>query len=232
LDSAIRAVYERAGLLRTNDGSLGSLTMIGTVSPAGGNFEEPVTQSTLGTVKCFLGLSADRAYKRFYPAVDPLLSWSRYHEQLRSWFVQHVAPDWTERVREMTELLAAGDKVAQMMQVTGEEGITLEDFVLHQKALFLDLVYLQQDAFDKVDASMPLERQAESFGMVCDLVRRDYRFSDKADARSYFTRLTGLFKNLNYAELDAPRRAEYLVQIGKLAAGGTTAPTPAEASDA
>src|SRR5512139_2256585 len=83
LDSAIKNIYERAGVIRTTDSSIGSLTMIGTVSPAGGNFEEPVTQSTLGTVKVFLGLSADRAYKRFYPAVDPLISWSRYLEQLR-----------------------------------------------------------------------------------------------------------------------------------------------------
>jgi V/A-type H+-transporting ATPase subunit A len=98
LDSNIRSVYERAGLIRAADGAEGSLTMIGSVSPAGGNFEEPVTQSTLGTVKCFLGLSYDRAYKRFYPAIDPLISWSRYLEQLASWFSENVDPTWVERV--------------------------------------------------------------------------------------------------------------------------------------
>ena len=148
LDSSIKGVYERAGLLRANDGSVGSLTMIGTVSPAGGNFEEPVTQSTLATVKTFLGLSAERAYKRFYPAVDPLLSWSRYLEQLAPWFERQVAEGWTARVKEMIALLKRGDSVHQMMQVTGEEGVTLDDFVTYQKALFLDMVYLQQDAFD------------------------------------------------------------------------------------
>ena len=101
LDSSIKSVYERAGLLRTVDGSVGSLTMVGTVSPAGGNFEEPVTQATLGTVKCFLGLSYDRAYKRFYPAVDPLISWSRYLDQLQHHFDAHVDPNWTESVEQM-----------------------------------------------------------------------------------------------------------------------------------
>ena len=159
LDSSIKAVYERAGIIRTNDGSIGSLTMIGTVSPAGGNFEEPVTQSTLSTVKDFLGLSTDRAYKRFYPAVDILISWSRYFDQLGDWFATHMGPDWVGRVKAMNDLLKQGDSIDQMIKVTGEDGVSTEDFVIHQKALFLDMVYLQQDAFDEVDASCPLERQ-------------------------------------------------------------------------
>ena len=178
--------------------------MIGTVSPAGGNFEEPVTQSTLGTVKCFLGLSAERAYKRFYPSVDPLISWSRYGQQLADWFDEHLEHGWTRRVAEMQELLHRGDAVLQMMQVTGEEGVTMEDFVAYQKALFLDMVYLQQDAFDAVDAAAPLERQRLSFGKVYKLVTRSYAFPGKQEAREYFTRLTGLFKNFNYAARESP----------------------------
>ncbi len=218
LESSIKGVYERAGVVKTNDGSVGSLTMIGTVSPAGGNFDEPVTQSTLATVKCFLGLSADRAYKRFYPAVDPLISWSRYAEQLAPWYDKHLGAGWTARVAEMQELLERGEAVLQMMQVTGEEGVTLEDFVVHQKALFVDMVYLQQDAFDPVDASVPLERQQLTFGKVYALVTRDYAFKDKEAAREYFTRLTGLFKNLNYAAKDSPDYGDLLRQIDSLAA--------------
>ena len=217
LDSSIKGVYERAGIIRTNDGSIGSLTMIGTVSPAGGNFEEPVTQSTLSTVKDFLGLSAERAYKRFYPAVDILISWSRYLKQLAPWFEENVAPGWVQRVEEMIALLNAGNSIEQMMQVTGEEGVTLDDFIISQKALFLDMVYLQQDAFDDVDASAPLERQKETFGLVYDLVNRQYKFSDKQAARDYFTRLTGLCKNLNYAHPDSSDRANYFQQIHELA---------------
>ncbi len=217
LDSSVKGVYERAGIIRTNDGSLGSLTMIGTVSPAGGNFEEPVTQSTLSTVKTYLGLSSARAYKRFYPAVDILISWSRYLNQLAPWFQKEVAPDWVDRVYAMTDLLKRGDGIDQMMKVTGEEGVTLDDFVIYQKSLFLDMVYLQQDAFDEIDASAPLERQKKSFDLVCNLVNRQYKFDDKNDARDYFTRLTGLFKNLNYSREDSPDHADYLKQIHQLA---------------
>ena len=217
LDSFIKGVYERAGLIRTNDGTVGSLTMIGTVSPAGGNFEEPVTQSTLSTVKTFLGLSAARAYKRFYPAVDILISWSKYLNQLAPWFEKQVSPGWVDRVQEMAELLKRGEEIYQMMQVTGEEGVTLDDFVTYQKSLFLDMVYLQQDAFDKVDASTSLERQKKSFSLVYDLVNRQYQFKDKEVARDYFTRLTGLYKNLNYAQEDSSEYTGYLKQIQELA---------------
>ncbi|RMB04589.1 V-type ATP synthase subunit A [Eilatimonas milleporae] len=213
LESSIKSVYERAGVIETNDGSTGSLTMIGTVSPAGGNFAEPVTQSTLSTVKCFLGLSADRAYKRFYPAVDPLLSWSRYNEQLLPWFEAHLGADWGPRVQEMQRLLEQGDAVQQMMQVTGEAGVTLDDFVTQQKALFLDMVYLQQDAFDPVDNSVPLERQKMTFDTLYQIATSRRSFVDKDAVRDYFTRLTGLFKNFNYAAEDTPDYHDILKQI-------------------
>ncbi len=217
LDSSIKSVYERAGVMRTNDDSQGSLTMIGTVSPAGGNFEEPVTQSTLSTVKCFLGLSADRAYKRFYPAVDPLMSWSRYRKQLSSWYDDNVEQGWTGRVDTTQELLQRGDAVNQMMQVTGEEGVSMEDFITYQKSLFVDMVYLQQDAFDDVDSSAPIERQKLSFNKVYHLTERSYSFESKKDARDYFTRLTGLFKNYNYAATGSPEHDRYLKEIDELA---------------
>jgi V/A-type H+/Na+-transporting ATPase subunit A len=216
LDSAIKGAYERAGVLQTNDGSVGSLTMIGTVSPAGGNFDEPVTQSTLGTVKTFLGLSSARAYKRFYPAVDPLISWSRYLDQLRPYFEQHLQPGWTDAVRDLSQLLHEGDSIYQMMQVAGEEGITLADYVTYQKSLFLDMVYLQQDAYDKVDVSVPLDRQKETFALLRGLIRRDYAFADKEEAHRFFTQLTSLFKNLNYTARNAPEYSAYLAQIDEL----------------
>lgn len=217
LDSTIRSIYERAGVIRNSDGSQGSLTIIGTVSPAGGNFEEPVTQSTLATVKAFLGLSAERAYKRFYPSVDPLLSWSRYLDQMRSWYEKEVAPGWTARVEHMLALLRQGDAVLQMMQVTGEEGITLTDYLVYQKALFLDMVYLQQDAFDPVDVSVSLKRQQKCFELVCAIIDKEYVMEDKPVIREFFTRLTGLFKNFNYAREDSPDYQRYLDEIRSLA---------------
>jgi V/A-type H+-transporting ATPase subunit A len=217
LDSAIKGIYERAGVLRTADGSVGSLTMIGTVSPAGGNFEEPVTQSTLATVKAFLGLSAERAYKRYYPAVDPLLSWSRYLQQLRPWYERELEPGWVERIRELTTLMEDGDAVEQMMQVTGEEGVTLEDFTVHQKARFLDMVYLQQDAFDPVDAAVPLARQTAMLRLVHRIVGHDFAFADKEAARSRFTRLTALFRDLNYSPTGSPDYERLLREIRETA---------------
>lgn len=213
LDSAIKGIYERAGVLRTATGDTGSLTMIGTVSPAGGNFEEPVTQSTLGTVKTFLGLSSERAYKRFYPAVDPLLSWSRYHAQLGDWYQNNIGPNWVPRVEEMIELLAKGDEITRMMQVTGEEGVSTEDFVLQQKALFLDMVYLQQDAFDDVDVSAPLARQQQTFDLVYTIAKSDFAFEDKDAVRKFFTEQTSLFKNLNYSADDSQERKDLLQKI-------------------
>lgn len=213
LDSNIRSVYERAGVIRTAAGIEGSLTMIGTVSPAGGSFEEPVTQSTLNTVKNFLGLSYDRAYKRFYPAIDPLISWSRYLEQLAPWFSKNFGAEWIARVNELRKLLHEGDAVQKMMQVSGEEGISVADYLTYQKALFIDMVYLQQDAFDPVDASVPLTRQKFAFDKVYQFVAADYNFATREEVASYFTKLTGLFKNFNYAAENSPEYARLLEEI-------------------
>lgn len=232
LDSSIKGIYERAGVMRTNDGSEGSLTMIGTVSPAGGNFEEPVTQSTLGAVKCFLGLSSERAYKRFYPAVDPLYSWSRYLDQLKQQLDSELDPNWTASVKRMTDLLHRGDSVYQMMQVTGEEGVTLEDYMDYQRSTFLDMVFLQQDAFDPIDITMSTDRQRESFQLVRRLIERDYPFQEKEQIREYFTRQTGLFKNLNYAEWNSEPFQRLVDQIVELENQALTSPERVEGSAA
>jgi len=209
LDSSIKSVYERAGVIQCPDGSQGSLTMIGTVSPAGGNFEEPVTQSTLGTVKTFLGLSYDRAYKRFYPAIDPLISWSRYLGQLDPWLSKNLDPNWGRDVMQLRQLLQDGDTINQMMQVTGEEGITLEDFITWQKSVLVDMAFLQQDAFDQVDACMPRSRQLESLKMIKRLTSREYGFTNRDDVREFFTKVIGLYKNWNYSASDSADYAKY-----------------------
>jgi len=216
LDSSIKSLYERAGLIRGPDGQTGSVTLIGTVSPAGGNFEEPVTQATLATVKTFLGLSADRAYKRFYPAIDPLISWSRYLDQMSEWYAKNLSPTWVEDVKAAHELLRRGDDIYQMMQVTGEEGTTLDDFLAWQKSVFLDMVFLQQDAYDAVDSSMPLERQKRSFELVKEIIEADYAIDDRDAVQDFFTRLISLYKNLNYSPDDSAEHARYLKEIRDL----------------
>lgn len=218
LDSSVRNVYERAGLIRTPDGDSGSVTLIGTVSPAGGNFEEPVTQATLSTVKTFLGLSSERAYRRYYPAIDPLISWSRYLDQLSDWFAEHLGEEWVPSVKALQQLLVEGDAIYRMMQVTGEEGISIEDYVTWQKSVLLDMVYLQQDAFDRVDASMSRERQVESLYFLKGLIDSDYDFTERNLAREFFTQLTSLYKNWNYSEPDSQAYQRYRDELSALAA--------------
>lgn len=213
LDSSIRALYERAGVMTNQAGKTGSLTLIGTVSPAGGNFEEPVTQSTLRTVKTFLGLSAERAYRRAYPAVDPLLSWSRYHAQLAAWFEQHLGKEWLPQIAFCQQLLRQGQSVERMMQVTGEEGVTLDDFILYHQAQCLDTVYLQQDAFDSVDVATPLTRQQFVFQLLLQALAHHPAFSSKDQVRQYFTQLSGWFRNLNYSATDSPEYRQYEEKI-------------------
>jgi V/A-type H+-transporting ATPase subunit A len=198
---------------------MGSLTIVGTVSPAGGNFEEPVTQSTLSSVKTFLGLSYDRAYKRFYPAVDPLISWSRYFEQLKPWFELNLGPTWISKVMEVTRLLHQGQEIFNMMQVTGEEGITMRDYIVYQKSLMFDMTYLQQDAYDRVDVSVSMDRQKELFNLLFDIMTKEFEFSEKTEARNFFVELTGLLKNLNYSPLNSDAYSNYynnVIQLTKL----------------
>lgn len=218
LESSIKNLYERAGVIQNNDDSIGSLTLIGTVSPAGGNFEEPVTQGTLNTVKAFLGLSYDRAYKRFYPAVDPLISWSRYTKQLSSWFDKNISEDWLSHVNTVMNLLHAGEDISRMMQVTGEEGVSNEDYVTQQKSALVDMVYLQQDAFDPIDVSTSIERQKESIKLLIKIINQDIKISAKPKIREWFNRMTDTYRNLNYSAFQSDSYQEYIVQIDKLLA--------------
>ncbi|MCQ9376290.1 V-type ATP synthase subunit A [Methyloversatilis sp. XJ19-13] len=199
LDSSIRALYERAGIIRRRDGIAGSLTLIGTVSPAGGNLEEPVTQATLASVKTFLGLTAERAYRRCYPAIDPLRSWSRYHQQLRAWQESELGPEWPLIVERLGGLLRDAQRVAQMVQVTGEEGITEDDYLLWQRAELIDNIYLQQDAFDPVDVSTPLARQREMLVLLAEVIDVQPEVAGREALREWFLNLTALLRDLNCA---------------------------------
>ena len=171
----------------------------------------------MSTVKTFLGLSSERAYRRFYPAIDPLVSWSRYLGQLEGWFNENMGDDWVAMVQALHELLFEGDSIYRMMQVTGEEGISLEDYVKWQKSVLLDMVFLQQDAFDEVDASMSRQRQAESFRFLKGLIDNTYNFSDRESARDFFTQLTSLYKNWNYSAPGTVAYERYHREINTLA---------------
>ncbi len=202
LESRIAGFYERAGIVELRDGRMGSLTIGGTVSPAGGNFEEPVTQGTLKVVGAFHGLSRARSDARQYPSIDPLDSWSKY--------VGIIDPAKVEAAR---ALLRRGSEVRQMMTVVGEEGTSIEDFTVMLKADFLDNVYLQQNAFDEVDASTPADRQQFVFDKVLAVLERDFAFADKDQARKTMVAVTDLFRNWNYAAFDGREFKDILGKI-------------------
>ena len=192
LESRIAEFYERAGVVELSSGERGSLTIGGTVSPAGGNFEEPVTQSTLKVVGAFHGLSRERANARRFPSIHPLESWSRY----KSFIPQEV-------INRAKAVLFKGDEVNQMMKVVGEEGTSIDDFIIYLKAEFLDSVYLQQNAFDDVDAATIKERQEYVFAKIVQVLDRKFSFKDKLTARNTFYKLRQLFIDWNYKQWDS-----------------------------
>jgi len=219
LQSRIAEFYERAGFVELEDGSKGSVSVIGTVSPAGGNFEEPVTQGTLAVVGAFLGLTWARSNARRFPAIDPLISWSKYVEQMDA-TLSKLDPEWTELVKGAQRMISGGDEIKKRMDVVGEEGTSLPDFMIHLKAEFIDGVYLQQNAFDPVDAYNTMERQVYVFKKVSQVLKKDVAAGDKDDARNIFFRLTALFKNWNSSEWRGDDFKKYEGEIDEFLGAG------------
>ena len=189
LESYISAFYERAGYVRLPDGSKGSVTIGGTVSPAGGNFDEPVTQATLKVVGAFHGLSRERSDARKYPAIDPLISWSKYRGV--------IAP---EKTAFLHNILLHGNDIGSMMKVVGEEGTSLPDYIVYLKEEMLDAVYLQQNSFDLTDANCSAGRQRYVIDKLIQVLGSEYALNDKDEARSFFNRMRQKFIDWNYTE--------------------------------
>jgi len=206
LESRIAQFYERAGIVKLHDGSIGSLTIGGTVSPAGGSFEEPVTQATLKVVGAFHGLSRDRADARKFPSVDPLESWSKYASAIQQTLVDSAK-----------QILFKGDQVNQMMKVVGEEGTSSEDFEAYLKSEFLDVVYMQQNGFDPVDSATSTQRQEYVFSfLVKTVLERQFLIKDKQKARQFFYGLRQAFIDWNYAPWDTQQFKQQQEKIESL----------------
>ena len=209
LESRIASFYERAGLVRLNSGAIGSVTIGGAVSPAGGNFEEPVTQATLKVVGAFLGLSRERSDARRYPSIDVLDSWSKYKS-----FVDQEQIDYARN------LLVKSSEIDQMMKVVGEEGTSLNDFVDYLKGEFIDEVYLQQNAYDEVDDATSDERQKYVFNILHEILTAELKFRDKESARSFFHGIRQIFRNWNSAPWESDEfkklEAELMNEVGKM----------------
>jgi len=202
LASRIAMFYERSGVVSLDGEKTGSITIGGAVSPAGGNFEEPVTQATLSVVGAFLGLSRERSDSRRYPAIDPGISWSKYTLGVGK-ELSHRVDDWAEMVVKADLMLREGNEIGKRMEVVGEEGTAIDDFVIHLKAELYDFTYLQQNAFDEQDAYCPLERQIELFLLLNKIFEKQFKFRSHGDAREFFLNLSNTIKNMNYLPRDS-----------------------------
>lgn len=204
LESYIAAFYERAGCVLLPDGTTGSVTIGGTVSPAGGNFEEPVTQATLKVVGAFHGLSRERSDARKYPAIDPLISWSKYQG-----VIDREKTDYCKNI------IHHGGEVDAMMKVIGEEGTTLADYIIYLKSEMLDSVYLQQNSFDLIDANCTRDRQRYVIDKLISVLGSEYALNSKDEARVFFNRMRQRFINWNYTEFhsDAFKKAEAEIDV-------------------
>ena len=191
LESVIASFYERAGKVRLKNGKIASVTIGGTVSPAGGNFEEPVTQATLKVVGAFHGLSRERSDARKYPAIHPIDSWSKYRGVVEQ-----------DRVEKARAILLRSTEVNQMMKVVGEEGISAEDYITYQKGELLDAAYLQQDSFDPIDAACSPARQKREFAVMYDILMHTYPSEDKGEIRSFFNQLRQLLLDWHTIEFE------------------------------
>lgn len=215
LPAIISSFYARAGFVYLNNGETGSITFIGTVSPAGGNLKEPVTESTRKAARCFYALSQKRADSKRYPAVDPLDSYSKYIEYPE--FVEfsdaYIEKGWADKVTRAKDIARRGQEASDQISILGDDAVPLEYHQRLWKAELIDFVILQQDAFDKVDKNCPIERQKELLNQVMKVVEADYRFDDYSEVGTYFKRLINAFKQMNYSVYQSEEHKKYTAEM-------------------
>ena len=205
LSAIISNFYARAGMVYLNNGQTGSVTFIGTVSPAGGNLKEPVTESTKKVARCFYALSQARADAKRYPAIDTLDSYSKYLEypEFEEFARKHISETWISDVNEARNMLVRGRETSEQIDILGDDGVPLDYHVVYWKSELIDFVILQQDAFDPVDGSTSMERQRYMLGKVLDVARSEFRFESFEEVNPYFKRLINAFKQMNYSEFQS-----------------------------
>ena len=215
LSAIISNFYSRAGLVKLTNGQTGSVTFLGTVSHAGGNLKEPVTESTKKAARCFYALSQGRADSKRYPAIDPLDSYSKYLEypEIRAFLDEHIEKDWVDAVYAGKTIVQRGKEANDQINILGDDGVPVEYHERFWKSELIDFVILQQDAFDEIDANCPIERQKMMYTMVLDICRKDFGFSDFEECSQFFKGLINLFRQMNYSEWQSEKFHGYLKQI-------------------
>ena len=215
LSAVISNFYARAGLVKLNNGQTGSVTFLGTVSPAGGNLKEPVTESTKKAARCFYALSQGRADSKRYPAIDPLDSYSKYLEypEVASYLDEHIGKNWVNEVYEGKTIVQRGKEANDQINILGDDGVPVAYHERFWKSELIDFVILQQDAFDDVDANCPIERQKMMYKMVLDVCRKSFDFKDFEACSRFFKGLINLFRQMNYSEWQSDKFHDYKRQV-------------------
>ena len=218
LSAIVANFYARAGMVVLNNHQTGSVTFIGTVSPAGGNLKEPVTENTKKVARCFYALEQARADRKRYPAVNPIDSYSKYLEypEFGEYISKHISDDWIGMVNEVKTRMLRGKEISEQIDILGDDGVPVDYHVTFWKSELIDFVILQQDAFDVIDSVCPLERQQYMLKKVIDICRTDFAFEDFLQVSEYFKRMINLFKQMNYAEYKSDKFFEYDRQIEAL----------------
>ncbi len=218
LSAVISNFYSRAGFTYLNNGKTGSITFIGTVSPAGGNLKEPVTESTRKAARCFYGLSQARADSKRYPAIDPIDSYSKYLEypEVQENLTKNVGDNWLSEVNRAKDILLRGKEAMEQINILGDDGVPIGFHETFWKAELIDFVILQQDAFDKIDASTPMKRQQFMLSKVLDVINNNYSFNHFEEVGSYFKEVINEFKQMNYSEFQSEKFLDHEKTLDEL----------------
>lgn len=220
ISSIISNFYGRAGYVYLNNGATGSITFIGTVSPAGGNLKEPVTENTKKVARCFYALEQDRADKKRYPAVNPIDSYSKYIEypEFENYISQRINGEWIGKVNEIKTRLQRGKEIAEQINILGDDGVPVEYHEIFWKSELIDFVILQQDAFDEIDAVTPMERQEDILNMVIDICHTDFEFDNFNEVMDYFKKMINVCKQMNYSKYQSAEYNQFRQQLQDLVA--------------
>ncbi len=218
LSAIIANFYARAGFVHLKNGATGSVTFIGTVSPAGGNLKEPVTENTKKVARCFYALEQERADRKRYPAVNPIESYSKYLEypEFQEYIAEHISPDWIEKVNEIKTRMLRGKEIAEQINILGDDGVPVDYHVIFWKSELIDFVILQQDAFDPVDSVTSLPRQEFMLNKVIDICRAEFAFDNFLSVMDYFKRVINVFKQMNYSEFESEQFRKFNEELDEL----------------
>lgn len=222
LSAIISNFYARAGMVILNNGQTGSVTFIGTVSPAGGNLKEPVTESTKKAARCFYALEQKRADQKRYPAVNPIDSYSKYLEypEIQEYLEKTIAPGWTEKVNGLKNLIRKGREAQEQINILGDDGVPMNYHELFWKSELIDFVVLQQDAFDAIDALCPLDRQKYMVELVLGICERHFEFEDFEKCRDFFKEIINILRQMNYSEFHSEQFKEFENKLNTLLSNG------------